>query len=264
MDDFLRIAMKNVRLWIAIPCILLLIGCGTSKQGLSGTGNKYQYGYRLSVLSDSQKTGFVDEANLFYQDDSLIIQFKFDDAAINLQLQNLADSYLVVDWAKVQILHNHKNSKIRQSFGFYADSMKQPISVALPPFGYVRDYVTPRENIYYDGSKWIDGDLFPTWDRWTAQGVAAIKNQIGDSIVLTMPVWFGSFGKTYVFSFRVKSFEPISLEKYRPPWRDPRPPNEKLIPALADQVTTAAIVVGVVGLSVYMLSAKKETPPDLR
>ncbi|MBI3005099.1 MAG: hypothetical protein HYY49_06735 [Ignavibacteriales bacterium] len=259
-----RITRRDVQSWIVIFCFLLFTGCGASRQGLSGTGSKYEYEYRLSVPSDSQKTGLVDEANLLFHDDSLIVQFKIDDAAIHLQLQNLADSYLVVDWAKVRILHKGKNSKIRQSLGFYADSTKLPVSISLPPLGFVRDYVTPSENVYYDGSRWVERDLFPTWDTWTVEGVTAIRNQIGNSVVLTLPVWFGSFEKTYVFEFRITSFEPISLQHYSPPWRDPRPLNEKVTPALADQITTAAIIVGVVSFSIYMLVIKKETPADLR
>ncbi|MBI4429628.1 MAG: hypothetical protein HY562_10975 [Ignavibacteriales bacterium] len=263
MEAIVR-GVKSYHLRILFLCLMLLTGCGTSKQGFSGTGNKYQYGYRLSVPSDSQKTGFVDEAKLLFKDDSLVVQFKFDDAAIHLQLQNLADAYLVIDWAKVLIFHKGKSSRIRQSTSFYVDSSKQSPSISVPPLGFIRDYVAPIENIYYDGSKWLERELFPTWDLLSVEGVTAIRENIGDSVVLTVPVWFGSFGRTYVFTFKVTSFEPVSSYGYSPSWRNPRPPNEKAIPSLTDQITTAAIVVGVVSFSVYMLVIKKETPADLQ
>jgi len=92
-----------------------------------------------------------------FQDDSIIIQFKFDDAAIQFQLQNISESPVTLDWGKASIGISDRYFGIRHASNFYWDTTRSN-SILMPPLGYLRDVIIPRDNINNDGAngwKWI-------------------------------------------------------------------------------------------------------------
>lgn len=230
-----------------------LISCGTTGQFSPGKGNKYHYSYSLAYP--------VENASLFFQDDSIIAQFKFDEAAIRFQLQNISESYLTVQWEKASINIQGRCFNVRHASNLYTDTLRDR-SIVLPPLGYVRDLAIPSENIYYDGNRWVEVDLLPTEDGKSSELQESIRNNIGRRIGLVLPVMFGSTEKNYEFQFKVDSVNRIPWREYEPVQRIPEPPNPKRGVLGLDNVTTAIIAVGILGFSAYVLSVKKNPPSE--
>jgi hypothetical protein len=244
---------KLIRLVILASLAGFLMSCATTSQFTPGKGNKYQYTYKLMYP--------VENSNLLFQDDSIIVQFKFDEAAIRFQLQNISDSYLVIDWNKASMNIQGRYFAVRHVSNLYCDSSSST-SILLPPLGYLRDIVIPRDNIYNDGDRWVEIDVLPTTDGKSRELQESIQNSAGRQIGLLLPVMFGSMEKNYEFDFQVDSVKRIPWKDYEPFQRVPEPPSPKRGVLGLDNVTTAIIVVGILGFSAYVLSVKKSPPSE--
>jgi hypothetical protein len=244
---------KLIQNLIIVSFAGFLLSCATTSQFSPGKGNKYQYTYNLVYP--------VENSNLFFQDDSIIIQFKLDEAAIRFQLQNISESYLAVNWDQASINLQGRYLSIRHSSNLYGDSTGSN-SVLLPPLGYFRDIAIPRDNICYDGDRWVETDLLPTIDGKSMELQKSIMNSAGRRIGFLLPVKFGSKEKNYEFDFQVDSVKRIPWKDYEPLQRVPEPPNPRHGVLGLDNVTTAIIAVGVLGFSAYVLSVKKSPPSE--
>ncbi|HVN47494.1 MAG TPA: hypothetical protein VMU30_01605 [Bacteroidota bacterium] len=247
------IKRKKLLLVLGAGCVLFLSGCATTSSFTPGSGNKYQYGYSLIYP--------VHTDNLLFRDDSVIIQFKFDEAAIRFQLQNISRSTIHVVWNKVSLHKNGRYVSVRHADNLYTDHVDTAASVLLPPLGYMRDLVMPRNSIAFDGKEWVEDDLFPTTDNRNPALRTRIMHSAGQQIGLVMPIAFGSTMKNYEFDFQVDSVQQIPWKNYHPSKRFPEPPVSPRHPLL-DNVTTAIIVVGVLGFSAYLITAKKNPPVE--
>ncbi|RPI02921.1 MAG: hypothetical protein EHM64_13145 [Ignavibacteriae bacterium] len=230
----------------------LFVSCATTSRFSPGSGNKYRYTYKLiSPAINSQ---------LMFRDDSIIIQFKFDDAAIQFQLQNISESNLTIDWSKASLGISGRYYPVRHATNFYGDTNRSS-SVMMPPLGYLREVVIPRDNIYDDGEKWVELDLVPTTDRRSPQIQKTILKNAGQRVNLILPMTFGSVARNYKFDFQIDSVKRIAWKDFAPVKRTPAPPHPNHATAL-DHVTTAVIMVGVLGFSAYALSLKKNPPVE--
>jgi hypothetical protein len=245
--------MKIIQFAALIIFSGILMSCATTSQFSPGSGNKYQYTYKL--ISP------VKNSSLLFQDDSVIIQFKFDEAAIQFQLQNISQSNITFDWGKASIGIGGRYFAVRHASNFYGDTIRSG-SIIMPPLGYLRDVVIPRDNIYNDGDKWVELDLLPTTDRRSLPLQESIKKSVGQRISLMLPLMFGPKAKNYKFDFQVDTVKRIAWKDYVPLKRVPAPPNPKHGILALDNVTTAIIVVGVLGFSAYVLSMKKNPPSE--
>jgi hypothetical protein len=229
------------------------MSCATTSQFIPGSGNKYQYVFKLAYP--------VYNSNLLFHDDSIIIQFKFDDAAIQFQLQNISGSDIALDWSKVSIGIRGRYFAVRHATNFYGDTARAG-SINMPPLGYLRDVVIPRDNIYFNGDKWVELDLLPTTDHRSLQLQESIKKSVGQQVSLILPMVFGSTAMNYEFDFQVDAVNRIAWKDYVPVKRNPAPPSPKRSILALDNVTTAIIVVGVLGFTAYILSVKKNPPSE--
>jgi hypothetical protein len=247
--------MKNklINVVIIISFAGLLISCATTSQFTPGSGNKYQYTFKL--ISP------VKNSNLLFQDDSIIIQFKFDDAAIQFQIQNISESNITLDWDKASIGISGRYFAIRHANNFYGDTNRSS-SIIMPPLGYLRDVAIPRDNIYDNGDKWVESDLLLTTDHNSLLLQKSIQKNVGQRISLMLPMMFGSTAKNYKFDFQVDTVKQIAWKDYVPLKRVPAPPNPKRPVMALDNVTAAIIMVGVLGFSAYVLSIKKNPPTE--
>lgn len=143
---------KKILLLCSVVIAVIVSGCATTTSFTPGSGNKYQYLYSLvyPVRTD----------NLLFRDDSVIIQFKFDEAAIRFQLQNISSSTIHIVWNKVSLHQNGRFVSIRHADNLYTDRLDTNASVLLPPLGYIRDLVIPRNHISFNGKEWVEDDLF--------------------------------------------------------------------------------------------------------
>jgi hypothetical protein len=245
--------MKLARGIVLIVFSGLLTSCATTSLFRPGIGNKYQYTYKLVYP--------VESTDLFFKDDSIIIQFKFDEAAIRFQLQNISDSYLTIHWEKASITLLGRHINIRHSGNLYGDTSSSN-TIMLQPLGYIRDIVIPRENIYNDGKKWVELDLLPTTDNKSPEREESIKKSVGRRIGFLLPAMFGTVEKNFEFDFEVDSVKQILWKDYEPFKRVPEPPSSSHGALGLDNVTTAIIAVGILGFSAYVLSVKKNPPSE--
>jgi hypothetical protein len=252
---------KIVSRWAAAKrsiCYVLLIvfpsqafvSCAGGRFLGVGRGNKYVYAYTMVAP--------VESPTMTFQDDSLKVQFKIDDAAIRFQLQNLTRGDMSVRWNKVTIGVDNAYSLVRHSVTMYSDTLLDNRSVAVPPRGYIQDLIFPMESVHFNGTEWVESDLFQTTDGGREAMAATIEKNVGKSIVVSMPIAFGPEEKTYRFEFRVVSVKHVLWRDVKPPKRPPPPRREKKKTELADEVTTAFIVVGLLGFTAFMVSLKKE------
>ena len=231
----------------------LLISCATTSQFSPGIGNKYQYTYTLVPA--------VKNSNLLFLDDSVIIQFKIDEAAILFQLQNISESTVTLDWSRASININGRNCAVRHTSNFYIDTIHGG-SVLIPPLGYLLDVAIPHDNISFDGSNWVELDLLPTTDHRSVPLRESIQNSTGQRMSLMLPIIFGSTAKNYKFDFQVESVKQIAWKDYMPYKRVPAPPCPRHPATVLENVTAAAIAIGVLGFSTYFLSMKKNPPVE--
>jgi hypothetical protein len=247
--------MKTKFIYLGILMLLagFLMSCATTSQFSPGKGNKYRYFYRLMYP--------VENSDLLFQDDSVIIQFKFDEAAIRFQLQNISESYIAIDWKKASINIQGRFLGVRHASNLYGDTAGTT-SILLPPLGYIRDIAIPRDNIYNDGSRWVEVDLLPTTDHKSLELQESIIKSAGRRIGLLLPLQFGSGTKNYEFDFQVDSVRQIPWKDYDPLPRVPPPPSPARGVLGLDNVTTAIIAVGILGFSAYVLSMKKNQPSE--
>ena len=203
----------------------------------------------------------VKNSNLLFLDDSVIIQFKIDEAAIQFQLQNISESNVTLDWGRASISIDGRYFAVRHASNFYIDTNRLS-SICIPPLGYLYDAAIPRDNIYYDGNKWVELDLLPTTDHRSLPLQESIQKSAGERMSLMLPIIFGSTAKNYKFDFQVESVQRIAWKDYVPLKRVPAPPYPRHPATALDNVTTAVIVVGVLGFSAYVLSVKKSPPVE--
>jgi hypothetical protein len=244
---------KLINSVLAVLCAIFMVSCASTGSFSPGKGNKYQYAYKLVYPTEN--------SDLLFQDDSVIIQFKFDEAAIRFQLQNISDSYLAIDWDRASISIFGRYFAVRNMKNLYCDSICSN-SILLPPLGYIRDIAIPRNNIYFDGDKWVETDLLPTTDNNSKELQTSVMKNVGQRIGFSLPVMFGPAVKNYSFDFQVDSIRRVSWKDYEPFQRIPAPPNPKRSLLGLDNVTTAVIAVGVLGFSAYVLSVKKNPPSE--
>ncbi len=239
---------------LVLLCCGAFLSCATMSQFSPGKGEKYEYTYKMTYPSEN--------SNLLFQDDSIIIQFKFDEAAIRFQLQNISESNLAIEWDKTSMNFSGRYLSVRHSDNLYTDSSKFASSVLLPPLGYFRDLVIPRDNIYFNGQKWIEEDLLPTVDENSSSMRESIQRSVGQRVGLFLALRFGRTEKNYEFDFLVDTVRRIPWSDYAPTKRIPAPPAPKHGVPVLDQVTTAIIAVGMLGFSAYVLAVKKNPPSE--
>ncbi len=254
------LAQRSVRLWQRVKrsvCFVLVIalpaeaffGCAGGRFLGSGRGTKYQYTYALVAPFESSST--------LFQDDSIKVQFIIDESAIRFQLQNISSSNLTVHWNRVSVGIDNQYHVVRHSIDFYSDTTRPNVTALIPPAGYVKEIVIPEENVKFDGTSWVETDLFPTTDRGRTAEARKIAQNVGKEIVLLLPLQFGDIERDYRFDFRVVSVTPIAWSDYQPPRRTP-PVQPKQPLSMGDEITTAFISVGLLGFVAFMVSLKKD------
>jgi hypothetical protein len=239
--------------FFAVVCAMILSSCASTSRFTPGSGNKYQYTYKLVYP--------IEASHLLFQDDSVIIQFKFDETAIRFQLQNISESQISIQWRKASIHINGRFQPVRHSTNLAGDSA-QTESLALPPLGYIREIAVPQNNIQYDGDRLVETDLLPTIDHNSQELRESILKSKGQHVGLNLPILFGNVEKLYEFDFQVDSVKQLPWKDYAPVKNGQPTPTPKHSAYALDNVTTAIIVVGILGFSAYILSSKKNPPSE--
>jgi hypothetical protein len=230
---------------------MMLVSC-SSIPLLSHRGNKYQYDYIM--------TSPVTDPNMVYRDSTIYVQFRFDDAALRFQLQNVSSDRLELFWSKATLGVEGKFFSIRNSKTLYSSSVATAAATVLPPLGYFTDFVIPEKNISTDG-KYNETDLLPTSDNNSSDIRQKILNSNGTTVTFILPVKVGAVSKEYTFRFSVVNVDQIAWDKARIPKRPPKPFKEQEI-YNTDQYIAAGIIITIVGVASVLLTQKKAAPSE--
>ena len=248
-------SLESAVLMLALIGSMMALTSCSGSLGSGGRGSKYRYQFKMLAPAPSNE--------MLYEDDSLIIQFRFDEAAVRFQLQNLSGSDLSIDWEKTSIGVENRFYSVRHSSDFYGDTLLRNISGIIPPVGYVRELMIPRHHVYFDGSRWVETEIFPTTDSNLPAMKEAIHRNVGKTVSVALPMKFGQSTKTYRFDFAVASVDQIEWALYRQPKRSPSRPTGTTRPfGSPDHLTTAIIAAGIVGFSALVLLRKKDPPVE--
>ncbi|MCX7985035.1 MAG: hypothetical protein N3A63_09065 [Bacteroidetes bacterium] len=245
---------KIVEWGFFILSFLYLSGCGSLSQFSPGKGAKYVYSFKMTYPIESEE--------MLFQDDSIVIQFKFDEAALRFQLQNIAESDIRIAWDKASLSINGQYFSVRHADNLYTDTSLVAYSALIPSMGYIRDLAIPKNNIYFDGEQWIELDLLPTVDYNNPNLRTDIVQSVGKPLTFLLPLEFNGVSKNYEFEFQVKEVRQIPWKEYVPTQRVPAPPMVPKKVSTVDKITAAVVTVGLLGFSAYVLTMKKSPPTE--
>lgn len=239
---------------ISLAALLVLSGCSAASRLESSLGTKYTYSYLLTSPKPAGKLTFLDH--------SIKIVFLIDQGAIRFKLTNLSGRTMTVGWQNASLSVLERHYTVLSTRSYYSADSNKTVSPAIQPGGYVIDMALPSPNVYYDGAEWREKDLLPTTDRHSAGIRKRILANKGGILSLLLPMNFeGTETVNYLFQFKVAAVSELPWQRYRAPHRPPPPPAPHEV-TTNDQLITAAIIAGVVGLSAILLTQKKSPPSE--
>ena len=201
---------------------------------------------------------------MIFRDNYVVIQFFFDASAISFQLQNVSEATMSIVWEKVSLGVNKRIYAVRNTSTFYSVGNITPPSVSIPPLGYIRETIIPRENIFNEKGVWVEKDFFLTNDRGSSRIKAAISRLVGAEVALTIPIKIDEVVVDYPFVFKVSKVTPLP-SRLLPPVKE-RPPAPKM-PTIEAGTSSSLVPIliagGIFGIAVYLLSMKKTPADDL-
>jgi hypothetical protein len=240
-------------LLLIIIALITVSGCAGS---FHATNQHYVYTYSLISPAVSE--------DLLYKDRYIIIQFKFDESAVRFQLQNVSEAPISILWENASIGLNRRTFAVKNWATIYSFLQDPPAPVVIPPLGYVREVVIPRERISYEKDEWVEKDMFPTQDLGSSSRKNAILRFKGSRVKLILPMMIGEAETEYAFVFKVTDITP--LPKNTLPPKKERPPVPKIpfpMMGASQSIMPIVITTGILGVVVYLLSQKKNPPGDL-
>ena len=233
---------------------LLLSSCS----GLMNAPASVNYIYTYT-MAQPQKSD-----QMIFRDNYLVIQFFFDASAISFQLQNVSEASMSIVWEKVSIGVNKRTYAVRNTSTFYLLGNAPFPMLVIPPLGYIRETVIPRENVYVEKNKWVEKSFFLMNDRGSQRYKKAITRMVGSEVTLTIPIKIGEIVVEYPFVFKVNKITPLP-SNVLPPVKD-RPPVPKTNlqeAGTGSDLVPMMIAAGIFGVAIYLLSQKKTPSADL-
>jgi hypothetical protein len=254
------VALRRHSKLIAALMIASLIdfGCASFSrvQLISPRGNTYRYVYEMVEP--------VESPDLQYKNPKFNMWFTVDQGAVSFDARNLSSSKMVILGGNASMGINGKFFPVRTSSTYYADSTSFLLTTPVPAGGYVQDFFIPRNNIFYDGNKWVERDLLPTMDYNNPVRRLAIQKNIGAEIHLIVPIKIGNELQEYTFRFKiagVKVVNPDSVVQHEP--RLPPPPTPKRPPTKTEFWVSIGIVSSVTLATLLIVTREHPFPSGL-
>ncbi|MFA6470341.1 MAG: hypothetical protein WCW35_15715 [Bacteroidota bacterium] len=243
-----------ILIYVLIGSLLLSSCSGLANS--PGGGVNYIYTY---TMTQPQKND-----QLIFRDNYLTIQFFFDASAISFQMQNVSEASMSIVWEKISIGINKRSFAVRNNSTFYSlGNTPFPMHV-IPPLGYIRETIIPRENVFVKDGKWVEKEFFLTNDRGSQRLKKAIMKMVGSEVTLTIPIKIGEIVIEYPFVFKVNKIAPLPSTVLPPVKERPPVPKATLQEAgTASDLVPILIAAGVFGVAIFLLSQKKTPPADL-
>ena len=250
--------MSNKQTLFQILCIaligsVLLSSCAGSLA--SSRGNNYIFSYSL--------TEPVRNNELIFRDKYIIVQFTIDESAISFQMQNISEARMSIVWDNVSLGVNNRTFSVRNKSNFYSTNTSFA-DVVIPPLGYIREIVIPRENVFIKDGEWVERQFFITNDRGSKQLESVIQRYRGDQLSLMLPIKIGEIVVPYQFVFTVSKITKLP-SNLLPPVKV-RPPKPKVSVQEAGsgaEIMPIVVAAIVLGLTAYILSKKKTPAGDI-
>ncbi len=233
---------------ISFAALFLFTSCSGSL-GSSSSAN-YIYSYALEQTNKPEQ--------LIFRDKYIAIQFFFDASAISFQLQNVSEATMSIVWEKVSLGVNKRIYAVKNNTTLYSTSAAPPPTIAIPPLGYIRDLIIPRDFVYFENNKWMEKEFFITNDKGSPKLKKAITAVVGNEITLTLPLKIGEIVVEYPFVFKVSKVTPLPSNLLPPVKERPVAPKIPVQEAgIGQTVIPIFIAAGVLGIAAYLLSQKK-------
>lgn len=228
------------------------IGCSGAR--ISGSTER-QYLHQYTLVKP------VINNQLIYRDEYIIIQFKIDESAVKFQMQNISETPVSIVWEHVALGLNNRVFPVRNNSTLYLTEYEKPLPVIIPPLGYIRDMVIPKDYIRQTKDAWIEKDLFPANDYGSAARKGLIMRYIGSEIQLTLPVKIGDVVQDYSFTFRVKNIKSVPENMLPPVKQRPTPPIPAHVVSQGSQSLLPIVLAGgILAVAIYVFSREKATP----
>jgi hypothetical protein len=179
-------------------------------------------------------------------------------------MQNVSEAPISILWENASIGLNRRTFAVKNWATFYSFAQDPPAPIVIPPLGYVREVVIPRDRISYENNEWVEKEMFPTQDHGSSNRKKAILRFNGSRVKLILPVMIGEAETEYSFIFKVTDI--IPLPKNTLPPKKERPPVPKIpfqLMGASQSIMPIVITTGILGVVVYLLSQKKTPPGDL-
>ncbi|MFA6542347.1 MAG: hypothetical protein WCT99_12185 [Bacteroidota bacterium] len=230
---------------------MIVSGCSGALTSARGKYYLYTYGLEEPVKNET----------LTFRDAYIIIQFTIDESAVNFQLQNISEASMSIEWDRVSLGVNKRVFSVRNTSTLYSTSFDSP-RLVIPPLGFIRETVIPRENVFIKDGKWVEKDFFLTNDRGSQKLQKYITRTVGSELSLTIPIKIGEVVVNYPFVFKVKKAQALPPNllppvKQRPP--APKVPGQEM----GSQIIPILIAAGIFGVAIYVLSKDKTPAADL-
>lgn len=220
------------------------------------SGENYLYFYTMTQPQKSDQ--------MIFRDNYIYIQFMVDESAVSFQLQNISGASISIVWEKVSLGVNKRTFAVRNSSTFYTAGNVAPQPLVIPPLGYIREIVIPRENVLIKDDKWIEKFFFLMNDRGSQKYKKAIMGMVGSEVTLTIPIKIGEIIVEYPFVFKVNKISPLPSNVLPPAKVRPPVPKTMLQEAGAgSDLVPILIAGGIFAVAIYLLSQKKTPAADL-
>lgn len=233
---------------------LLLSSCAGSLA--TSRGSNYLFSYSL--------TEPVKNNDLIFRDKYIIIQFTIDEAAISFQMQNISDARMSIVWDNVSLGVNNRTFSVRNKSNFYSANNTAFADVVIPPLGYIREIVIPRENVFIKDGAWVERQFFITNDRGSKELERVIHRYRGNHLSLMLPIKIGEVVVPYQFVFTVNKITKLPSNLLPPvKVRPPQPKTGIQEAGSGGQIMPIVVATIVLGLTAYILSQKKTPAGDI-
>lgn len=246
---------KMIALALAVASIDFGCASFSDVQIISPRGTMYRYVYEM--------TEPVASKNLQYQNPKFNIWFSIDQGAVSYDARNLSSSTMAILGGNASLGVNGKFFPVRTSSTYFADSTSSLLTTPVPAGGYVQDFFIPRNNIFYDGNKWVERDLLPTMDYNNPVRKQAIQKNVGAEVHLIVPIKVGNELKDYTFKFRIAGVKVVNPDSVTTGPRLPPPPALKRPPTRTEFWVSVGIVSSVTLAAILIVTRDHPFPSGL-
>jgi hypothetical protein len=178
---------------------------------------------------DVQMTHPIDSKKMFYENDTMSIEFSLEPKDVAVVITNKTDEGIKINWDDVSLsLFGNANRIVHKETSYMGHTLTQP-STTIPPHTKLKDILIRSKDVkYYTASG--DGFLviqtiFPVYnygEKWMAAWIDSLR---GSQINIFLPYYLG---ETRVSKYYILSIKNIHAYKKKPKDFTPGQTPEKI------------------------------------